>query len=54
MLTIVWGVVAFTVVIVTLVLVLVATRSQLIASGDVTITINNDPDKALSTKLVLW
>ena len=49
MLTIVWGVIAFTVVIVTLVLVLVAARSQLIASGDVTITINDDPDKAIRT-----
>jgi Na+-transporting NADH:ubiquinone oxidoreductase subunit F len=48
-LTIVWGVIAFTVVIVTLVLVLVAARSQLVASGEVTITINDDPDKAIRT-----
>lgn len=47
MLTIVWGVIAFTVVIVTLVLVLIAARSQLVSSGEVTITINDDPDKAI-------
>ena len=49
MLTIVWGVIAFTVVIVTLVLVLIAARSQLVSSGEVTITINDDPDKAIRT-----
>jgi len=49
MLTIVWGVIAFTVVILTLVGVLIATRSQLVSSGEVTITINDDPDKAIRT-----
>ena len=47
MLTVVWGVIAFTVVIVTLVLVLIAARSRLVSSGEVTITINDDPDKAI-------
>ncbi|MDE0886879.1 MAG: NADH:ubiquinone reductase (Na(+)-transporting) subunit F [Myxococcota bacterium] len=49
MLTVLWGVIAFTVVILTLVLVLIATRSQLVSSGEVTITINDDPDKAIRT-----
>jgi Na+-transporting NADH:ubiquinone oxidoreductase subunit F len=49
MLTVLWGVIAFTLVIVTLVLVLIATRSQLVSSGEVTITINDDPDKAVRT-----
>jgi len=49
MLTVLWGVIAFTVVIVTLVLVLIAARSQLVSSGEVTITINDDPDKAVQT-----
>jgi Na+-transporting NADH:ubiquinone oxidoreductase subunit F len=49
MLTIVWGVIAFTIVIVTLVLVLIAARSQLVSSGEVTITINDDPDNAIRT-----
>ena len=49
MLTVVWGVIAFTVVIVTLVLVLIAARSRLVSSGEVTITINDDPDKAIRT-----
>jgi len=49
MLTVVWGVIAFTVVIVGLVLVMVAARSQLVSSGEVTITINDDPEKAIRT-----
>ncbi len=49
MLTVVWGVIAFTVVIVTLVLVLIAARSRLVSSGEVTITINGDPSKAIRT-----
>ena len=49
MLTVVWGVIAFTVVIVGLVLILIAARSQLVSSGDVSITINDDPDKAIRT-----
>ena len=41
------GVIAFVVVIVSLVSVLMVARSRLVASGEVTITINDDPDKAL-------
>jgi Na+-transporting NADH:ubiquinone oxidoreductase subunit F len=39
----------FTTVIVTLVVVLMLARRELVATGDVTITINDDPDKALTT-----
>ena len=46
--TIVIGVVGFTVVILALVLILMAARGQLVQSGDVTILINGDPDKALT------
>ena len=41
------GVLAFVVVILSLVSLLMVARSQLVASGEVTITINDDPDKAL-------
>ena len=44
---IVLGVVMFTVVILALIALLMAARSKLVATGDVTITINEDPDKAL-------
>ena len=47
MLTIVWGVIAFTVVIVSLVLILMIARSRLVATGTVNIMINGDPDKTL-------
>ena len=47
MLTIVWGVIAFTVVIVSLVVILMIARSRLVASGNVSIMINDDPDKTL-------
>ncbi len=42
------GVAGFTVVILGLVLILMAARSQLVQSGNVTILINGDPDKALT------
>ena len=45
--TILLGVVVFVIVIVTLVVVLMIAKSKLVASADVTITINDDPDKAL-------
>jgi Na+-transporting NADH:ubiquinone oxidoreductase subunit F len=45
--TIVIGVVGFTVVILALVLILMAARGQLVQSGEVTILINGDPEKAL-------
>ena len=47
MLTIVWGVIAFTVVIVSLVVILMIARSRLVATGTVNIMINNDADKTL-------
>ncbi len=45
--TIILGVAVFVIVIVTLVVVLMIAKSKLVASADVTITINEDPDKAL-------
>ena len=47
MVTIILGVVVFVVVIVALVVVLMIAKSKLVASADVTITINDDPDKAI-------
>ena len=44
---IVLGVAMFTAVILALIALLMAARSRLVATGDVTITINEDPDKAL-------
>ena len=49
MLTIILGVVVFVVVIVALVIVLMIAKSKLVPSGDVTITVNDDPDKAIVT-----
>ena len=49
MVTIILGVAVFVLVIVTMVVVLMIAKSKLVASGDVTITINEDPDKALVT-----
>ncbi len=42
------GVLMFILVVVALVLVLIAAKSKLVQSGDVTITINDDPDKAIT------
>ena len=39
----------FTTVIVTQVVMLMLARRELVATGDVTITVNDDPDKALTT-----
>jgi Na+-transporting NADH:ubiquinone oxidoreductase subunit F len=50
MLTIILGVAVFVLVIVALVVVLMVAKSKLVASGDVTITVNDDPDKAIVTK----
>jgi Na+-transporting NADH:ubiquinone oxidoreductase subunit F len=47
MITIFLGVAVFVLVIVALVVILMVAKSKLVASGDVTITINEDPDKAL-------
>ena len=49
MLTIILGVVVFVFVIVALVVVLMIAKSKLVPSGDVTITVNDDPDKAIVT-----
>jgi Na+-transporting NADH:ubiquinone oxidoreductase subunit F len=45
---IVLGVVMFTVVVLALVAVILAARSKLVSSGDVTIHINDDPEKAIT------
>jgi Na+-transporting NADH:ubiquinone oxidoreductase subunit F len=47
--TIAVGVAGFTIVILALVLILMAARAKLVQSGDVTILINGDPEKALKT-----
>ena len=49
MVTVVLGVLMFTFVIVSLVFVLLAARRSLVATGDVTIVINNDPNNTLQT-----
>lgn len=46
--TIALGVTMFTVTILTLVALLMVVRRQLVASGDVTVTINDDPEKSLT------
>ncbi|MBD3869533.1 MAG: NADH:ubiquinone reductase (Na(+)-transporting) subunit F [Acidobacteria bacterium] len=49
MTTIIIGVAVFVLVIIALVIVLMFAKSKLVASGDVTITVNDDPDKAIKT-----
>ncbi|EKE72362.1 NADH:ubiquinone reductase (Na(+)-transporting) subunit F [Gallaecimonas xiamenensis] len=44
---IILGVGMFTVIVMVLVAIILAARAKLVSSGDVTITINNDPDKAI-------
>ena len=46
--TIFLGVTMFTVIVLALVGIILFARSKLVASGNVTIVINNDPDKAIS------
>jgi len=46
--TIVYGVIAFTAVILALVLILMVAKARLVASGDVKILINGDPSKAVT------
>ena len=48
--TILLGVIMFTFIILSLVSFLMVARSKLVATGDVTITINDDPDKALQAQ----
>jgi len=50
MMTVLLGVAMFSFVILSLVVVLLAARARLVALGDVTITINEDPDKTLETQ----
>ncbi|WP_115717493.1 NADH:ubiquinone reductase (Na(+)-transporting) subunit F [Gallaecimonas mangrovi] len=45
---IILGVVMFTVIIMVLVAIILAARAKLVAEGDVTITINDDPEKAIT------
>ncbi|KDM92982.1 NADH:ubiquinone reductase (Na(+)-transporting) subunit F [Photobacterium galatheae] len=46
---IILGVVMFTLIILALVLVILFAKSKLVPSGDITILINNDPEKAITT-----
>ncbi len=47
--TIIYGVLMFTVIVLALVMVIMAARSKLVSTGDVTIDINEDPEKAVTT-----
>ena len=46
---IIYGVAIFTVIVLSLVMVILAARSKLVSTGDVTIDINEDPEKAVTT-----
>lgn len=48
-LNIIYGVAMFTVIVLALVLVILAARSKLVSTGDVTIEINEDPEKKVTT-----
>ncbi len=50
MLTVIYGIIGFVVVIVALVVILMVARAKLVATGDVTIEINEDPDNSLTTQ----
>ena len=50
MTTVFFGVIGFTIVILALVLVLMFAKARLVPSGEVTISINGDPDKAITCK----
>ncbi|MBU2203368.1 MAG: NADH:ubiquinone reductase (Na(+)-transporting) subunit F [Gammaproteobacteria bacterium] len=49
-LDIILGVAMFTLVVLALVAIILVAKSQLVASGDITISINGDPNKAIKTK----
>jgi Na+-transporting NADH:ubiquinone oxidoreductase subunit F len=49
MTTVILGVVVFVLVVVALVIILMVAKSKLVSSADVTITVNDDPDKAITT-----
>ena len=50
MLTVILGVAVFVLVIVSLVMILMVAKSKLVTAGDVTITVNEDPAKAITTR----
>ncbi len=47
--TIILGVAGFTLIVLALVFIILAAKSKLVSSGDVTIEINDDPDKSITT-----
>ncbi len=47
--TIVLGVVFFTLIVLALVLLILFAKSKLVSSGDITISINGDPEKSITT-----
>jgi Na+-transporting NADH:ubiquinone oxidoreductase subunit F len=49
MTTVILGVVVFVLVVVALVIILMVAKSKLVSSADVKITVNDDPDKAITT-----
>ena len=48
MFTVILGMLMFTLVVLSLVVILMVAKAKLVSTGDVTITINDDPDKALT------
>ena len=46
---IILGVVMFTVIVLALVVLILAAKSKLVSSGEITIAINDDPEKSVST-----
>ena len=51
MITVLFGVVGFTVIIIALVLILMVAKAKFVPSGKVTIKINDDPDRSIETSL---
>ena len=47
--TAIGGVAMFTIIIMSLVIIILIARSRLVSSGNVTININDDPDNSVST-----
>jgi Na+-transporting NADH:ubiquinone oxidoreductase subunit F len=48
---ILFGVIMFTIIVLVLVGIILGAKSKLVASGNATISINNDPDKAMSVPI---
>jgi Na+-transporting NADH:ubiquinone oxidoreductase subunit F len=44
------GVAMFTIIVLALVVIILAAKAKLVSSGDITISINNDPDKSIKTQ----